>query len=77
MNEDMKIGTKIALEGVKEELIKVRAELKRKGYDNRRGFTTIEAYIDDSIKELKCKIKKTKGREGLTYNLKCYYSSMN
>lgn len=47
MNEDMKIGTKIALEGVKEELIKVRAELKRKG------------------------------REGLTYNLKCYYSSMN
>ena len=67
MNEDMKIGTKIALEGVKEELIKVRAELKRKGYDNRRGFTTIEAYIDDSIKE----------REGLTYNLKCYYSSMN
>lgn len=31
MNEDMKIGTKIALEGVKEELIKVRAELKRKG----------------------------------------------
>lgn len=53
MNEDMKIGAKIALEGVKEELIKVRAELKRKGYDNRRGFTTIEAYIDDSIKELK------------------------
>ena len=38
MNEDMKIGAKIALEGVKEELIKVRAELKRKGYDNRRGF---------------------------------------
>ena len=53
MNEDMKIGAKIALEGVKEELIKVRADLKRKGYDNRRGFTTIEAYIDDSIKELK------------------------
>ena len=53
MNEDMKIGAKIALEGVKEELIKVRAELKRKVYDNRRGFTTIEAYIDDSIKELK------------------------
>ena len=53
VNEDMKIGAKIALEGVKEELIKVRAELKRKGYDNRRGFTTIEAYIDDSIKELK------------------------
>lgn len=68
MNEDMKIGAKIALEGVKEELIKVRAELKRKGYDNRRGFTT---------NEKKCKIKKIKGREGLTYNLKCYYSSMN
>ena len=31
MNEDMKIGAKIALEGVKEELIKVRAELKERG----------------------------------------------
>ena len=40
MNEDMKIGAKIALEGVKEELIKVRAELKRKGYDNRRKGLT-------------------------------------
>lgn len=53
MNEDMKIGAILALQGVKEELMTVRAELKRKGYNNRRGFTTIEAYIDDSIKELK------------------------
>jgi hypothetical protein len=53
MNEDMKIGAKIALEGVKEELMKVRTELRRKGFDYRKGFTTIEAYIDDSMKELK------------------------
>lgn len=49
MNEDMKIGAKIALEGVKEELIKVRAELKRKGYDNRRGFTTIEETVSSFV----------------------------
>ena len=53
MNEDMKIGAKIALEGVKEELMTVRAELRRKGFDHRKGFTTIEAYIDDQMKELK------------------------
>ena len=67
MNEDMKIGAILALQGVKEELMTVRAELKRKGHDNRRGFTTIEAYIDDSIKELKWKEmqnKENKGKRG-------------
>lgn len=47
MNEDMKIGAILALQGVKEELMTVRAELRRK------GFTTIEAYIDNQMKELK------------------------
>nr|DAZ07985.1 MAG TPA: Dolichol-phosphate mannosyltransferase subunit [Caudoviricetes sp.] len=47
MNEDMKIGAILALEGVKEELMTVRAELRRK------GFTIIESYIDDQMKELK------------------------
>lgn len=47
MNEDMKIGAILALQGVKEELMTVRAELRRK------GFTTIEAYTDDQMKELK------------------------
>ena len=45
MNEDMKIGTKIALEGVKEELIKVRAELKRKGYYNRSIYRRFDKRI--------------------------------
>lgn len=45
MNEDMKIGAKIALEGVKEELIKVRAELKRKGYDNRSIYRRFDKRI--------------------------------
>ena len=31
----------------------VRAELRRKGIDHRTGFTTIESYIDDQMKELK------------------------
>lgn len=53
MNEDMKIGAVLALEGVKEELMTVRAELRRKGFDHRKGFTTIESYIDDQMKELK------------------------
>jgi hypothetical protein len=53
MNEDMKIGAILALQGVKEELMTVRAELRRKGFDHRKGFTTIESYIDDQMKELK------------------------
>lgn len=50
MNEDMKIGAILALQGVKEELMTVRAELRRKGFEHRKGFTTIEAYIDDQMK---------------------------
>ena len=53
MNEDMNIGAILALQGVKEELMTVRAELRRKGFEHRKGFTTIEAYIDDQMKELK------------------------
>ena len=53
MNEDMKIGAILALEGVKEELMTVRAELRRKGFEHRKGFTTIEACLDDQMKELK------------------------
>ena len=54
MNEDMKIGTKIALEGVKEELIKVRAELKRKGFSSCGGLFgdlqgTLAAYATISL----------------------------
>ena len=49
MNEDMKIGAILALE----ELMTVRAELRRKGFEHRKGFTTIETYIDDQMKELK------------------------
>lgn len=46
-------NAKYYAQGVKEELMTVRAELRRKGFEHRKGFTTIEAYTDDQMKELK------------------------
>lgn len=64
MNEDMKIGAILALQGVKEELMTVRAELRRKGFEHRKGFTTIESYIDDQMKELKSMLLSNKMESG-------------
>ena len=60
MNEDMKIGAKIALEGVKEELIKVRAELKR----IREGR---KADVDKSDQNSRSKDIKPKGQKQLAH----------
>lgn len=52
MNEDMKKGAVIALQGVKEEMATIVAELGRKGHDKPKGFTVLEGYIEDNLKQL-------------------------
>lgn len=49
MNEDMKSGAIIALQGVKEEIDNITAELKRKGIEKPKGFSTLEQYVEDTM----------------------------
>ncbi len=53
MNDDMKQGAIIALQGVKEEITTITAELKRKGFDELKGFFVLTAYVDDTMSGLK------------------------
>lgn len=50
MNEDMKSGAIIALQGVKEEIDTIIAELRRKGIDEPKGFSVLKGYIEDRMK---------------------------
>lgn len=52
MNEDMKAGSLIALQGVKEEIATIEHELKRKGYDESKGFSVLKGYVEDRIHEI-------------------------
>lgn len=52
MNEDMKAGAIIALQGVKEEMDTIETELKRKGFEKPKGFTVLESYIENQMKEM-------------------------
>lgn len=52
MNEEMKMGMLIAYQGVKEEMDTVVNELRRKGIEKPKGFSVIEGFIEDSIKEI-------------------------
>lgn len=52
MNEDMKLGAVIALQGVKEEIDTILAELLRKGIEEPKGFSVIKAYVEDELKYL-------------------------
>lgn len=49
MNEDMKIGAILALQGVKEEIDNILAELKRKGIEEPKGFSVLKGYVEDRI----------------------------
>lgn len=53
MNEDMKKGAIIALQGVKEEIGTIIEELGRKGFEEPKGFSVLKGYVDDRINELK------------------------
>lgn len=46
------LGIKIALGGVKEQMSTIITELARKGFDKPKGFSVLEAYVEDRLKEL-------------------------
>lgn len=52
MNEDMKAGGLIELQGVKEEISTIEHELKRKGLDELKGFSVLKGYVEDRMNEL-------------------------
>lgn len=52
MNEDMKFGAIVELQGVKEEIDTILHELKRKGIEEPKGFSVLQGYIEDRMTEL-------------------------
>lgn len=51
MNQDMKNGAIIALQGVKEEIGTIIAELSRKGFDEPKGFSVLKGYVNDRMND--------------------------
>lgn len=52
MNEEMKLGAVIELQGVKEKINTIETELRRKGYDEPKGFSVLKGYVEDRLNEL-------------------------
>lgn len=48
----MNNGAILELQGVKEEIDTITAELARKGHDKPKGFSVLKAYIEDRMNEL-------------------------
>ena len=54
MNEDMKTGALIELQGgVIEEIDTITKELKRKGLEEPKGFSVLKGYIKDRMNEMR------------------------
>ncbi|WP_158564459.1 hypothetical protein [Agathobacter rectalis] len=49
--DKMKLGMKIAYQGVKEEMETIVAELTRKGIEKPKGFSALEQFIKDRLSE--------------------------
>lgn len=56
MSEEMRLGMVIAYQGVKEEMDTIKAELSRKGIEEPKGFSVLDKFLEDSMKELSIKI---------------------
>lgn len=52
MSEEMKMGMMMAYQGVKEEIDTIKAELQRKGIEEPKGFSVLEGFLEDNIKQL-------------------------
>ena len=52
MSEEMKTGMLLAYQSIKEEVNTIKAELRRKGIDEPKGFSALEGFVDDNIKQL-------------------------
>lgn len=46
-------GAIFALQGVKEEIDNIIAELKRKGFDEPKGFSVLKGYVDDRMNDFR------------------------
>lgn len=55
MDDNMELGAKIALQGVKEKINNITEEMTRKGIDT-KYFEPIKAFIDDRLAE--CEINE-------------------
>lgn len=53
MSEEMKMGMLLAYQSVKEEMSTIKAELKRKGFEEPRGFSVLEGFLNDNINQLR------------------------
>ena len=53
MRDEMKMGALIELQGVKEEISTIKAELLKKGINTEKGLSVIEAYVNDRIAEMR------------------------
>lgn len=49
--DEIKIGMKVAYQGVKEEMETIVAELARKGIEKPKGFNVLEQFIEDRLSE--------------------------
>lgn len=47
-----KSGMLIAYQGVKEEIDAIKEELKKKGFDEPKGFSVLRGYLEDKMNEL-------------------------
>ncbi len=52
MSEEMEAGMLLAYQSVIEEMDTIKAELKRKGIEENKGFSVLKAFLDDNIKQL-------------------------
>lgn len=52
MSEEMKLGMVIAYQSVKEEIDTIKAELSRKGFDEPKGFSVLEGFVEDNLNQL-------------------------
>lgn len=48
----MKEGMLLAYQSVKEEMDTIKAELKRKGIEENKGFSVLKEFIEDNIRQL-------------------------
>ena len=53
MNDDMKFGYALAMQGVKEKMHSIMEELKAKGHDEPLGFSVLLGFVEDCIRENK------------------------
>lgn len=53
MNDDMRFGYLLAMQGVKEEIRAILSELKSKGHDEPLGFSTLIRFVQDCINDIK------------------------